>query len=253
LSEAVLFHWVLLFWTGLAVVVCFVLLFLNAPYGRHARKGWGKTIRPRWGWFIMESPSLILPFVFFFSSSRPQDITAVLFLVMWETHYIQRTLVFPLAMKKSPYRMPLLVMFLALIFNIVNSYLNSRYLFVLAKPYGVEWLIDWRFVIGVVLFFSGYAINIHSDSILRSLRKPEGRDYKIPHKGLFRYVSSPNYFGEIVEWIGWALATWSLPGAAFALWTLANLAPRALANHRWYKKTFSQYPSQRKALIPFIL
>ncbi|MBD3413658.1 MAG: DUF1295 domain-containing protein [Candidatus Aminicenantes bacterium] len=242
----------LLIWTGLAVAVCVVLLFLNAPYGRYTRRGWGHTINPKWGWFLMESPSLVLPLVFFFTSSRPQDITAVLFLAMWEAHYIQRTLVFPLVMKKSPYQMPLLVMFLALFFNIINSSLNSRYLFVLAQPYGIDWLLDWRFIGGAVLFFSGLVINIHSDSILRSLRKPGETAYKVPQKGLFRYVSSPNYFGEIMEWFGWAVATWSLPGAAFALWTVANLAPRALANHRWYQKTFSHYPPKRKALIPFL-
>jgi hypothetical protein len=252
LTEALFFHWTLLVWTGLAVVVCLVLLFLNAPYGRYARRGWGHTINPKWGWFIMESPSLVLPFIFFFTSSRPQDVTAVLFLFMWETHYVQRTLIFPFVMKKSPYRMPLLVMFLALFFNIINSYLNGRYLFVLAEPYGLDWLLDWRFICGAVLFFSGYVINIHSDSVLRSLRKPGETAYKVPHGGLFRYVSSPNYFGEMVEWFGWAVATWSLPGAAFALWTTANLAPRALANHKWYQKTFPHYPAKRKALIPFL-
>jgi steroid 5-alpha reductase family enzyme len=103
------------------------------------------------------------------------------------------------------------------------------------------------------MFFSGYIINIHSDSILRGLRAKNETGYKIPGTGLFKFVSSPNYFGEILEWTGWAVATWSLPGAAFALWTIANLAPRAFANHRWYLDHFPDYPSQRKALIPFIL
>jgi protein-S-isoprenylcysteine O-methyltransferase Ste14 len=253
LIGAYLFHWILLFWTALAVIVCISLFFVNAPYGRYARRGWGRKIDPKWGWFIMEAPSLLLPLLFFFFSARPQDITAFLFLFMWEVHYVQRVLIFPFVMKKGPYRMPLLVMFLALFFNIINSYLNSGFLFTLAEPYGMDWLLDGRFICGAILFFSGFLINIHSDSILRGLRGPGESAYKIPHKGLFRYISSPNYFGEIVEWTGWAVATWSLPGAAFALWTVANLAPRALANHKWYKKTFPEYPSRRKALIPFLL
>lgn len=250
---AILFHWILLFWTALAVIVCISLFFVNAPYGRYARRGWGRTINPKWGWFIMELPSFLLPYLFFFFSPRSQDITAFLFLLMWEVHYVQRALIFPFIMKKSPYRMPLLVMFLALFFNIINSYLNSGFLFVLSKPYGMGWLLDGRFICGAVLFLTGYIINIHSDSILRGLRKPGELAYKIPQKGLFRYISSPNYFGEIMEWTGWAVATWSLPGAAFALWTTANLAPRALSNHKWYKRTFPEYPSRRKALIPFLI
>jgi len=65
-------------------------------------------------------------------------------------------------------------------------------------------------------------------------------------------VASPNYFGEIVEWTGWALATWSLPGLAFALFTMANLVPRAHANRVWYIDTFPDYPRQRKRVIPFV-
>ena len=49
----------------------------------------------------------------------------------------------------------------------------------------------------------------------------------VPHGPLFRLVSCPNYFGEIVDWSGFALATWSPGGLLFALWTAANLVPRA--------------------------
>ena len=49
------------------------------------------------------------------------------------------------------------------------------------------------------------------------------------------------------------MATWSLPGLAFALYTAANVGPRALANHRWYHEKFDDYPKHRKALVPFVL
>jgi len=32
----------------------------------------------------------------------------------------------------------------------------------------------------------------------------------------------------------------------------ANLAPRAVANHRWYLQKFPGYPARRRALIPFV-
>ena len=66
-------------------------------------------------------------------------------------------------------------------------------------------------------------------------------------------MSSPNYLGEIIEWTGWAIATWSLAGTAFAVYTAANLASRAFANHRWYRDRFPDYPSDRRALVPFLL
>jgi steroid 5-alpha-reductase/3-oxo-5-alpha-steroid 4-dehydrogenase 1 len=57
----------------------------------------------------------------------------------------------------------------------------------------------------------------------------------------------------MLEWIGFALMTWCLPGLAFSVWTIANLAPRAWAHHRWYQDAFPDYPKERKALIPYIL
>ena len=65
-------------------------------------------------------------------------------------------------------------------------------------------------------------------------------------------MSCPNYLGEILEWTGWAIASWSLAGAAFAVYTAANLAPRAFAHHAWYRQQFQDYPARRKALVPFV-
>ena len=104
----------------------------------------------------------------------------------------------------------------------------------------------------VALFLFGFAVTQHADRELFSLRRPGESGYKNPHGGLYRFVSCPNYLGEILEWCGWALATWSLAGLAFALWTIANLVPRARAHHRWYRTTFSEYPAERRAVVPFV-
>ena len=114
----------------------------------------------------------------------------------------------------------------------------------------MDWLLDPRFILGVILFVVGYVINRWADNTLRELRQPGESGYKIPYGGLYRYISCPNYFGEILEWFGWAIATWSLPGLAFAVWTFANLTPRAWSHHKWYHAEFSEYPLKRKALIP---
>ena len=70
---------------------------------------------------------------------------------------------------------------------------------------------------------------------------------------MFKYVSSPNYFGELVEWLGFAIMAVGLPGFSFLIWTFANLVPRAIDNHKWYKKNFTDYPPERKAIFPFVL
>ncbi|XP_071361312.1 3-oxo-5-alpha-steroid 4-dehydrogenase 2a [Trachinotus anak] len=97
------------------------------------------------------------------------------------------------------------------------------------------------------------AINMHSDHILRSLRKPGEITYKIPSGGMFEFVSGANFFGEIVEWCGYAVAAWSLPTFAFAFFTACSIGPRAYQHHRDYHQKFEDYPHSRKALIPFIL
>jgi len=103
----------------------------------------------------------------------------------------------------------------------------------------------------VLIFFSGMALNKISDKQLATLSR-SGVGYQIPHGFAFRWVSCPNYLGEIIQWIGWAIATWSLAGWIFAIWTMANLVPRAIAHHRWYRETFKDYPAARRALVPFL-
>ncbi len=133
----------------------------------------------------------------------------------------------------------------------MNGYINGTYLFALSD-YPSDWWSSPQFLSGTVVFFIGYSINKRADRQLRALKKDASGGYVIPNGGLFRYVSSPHYLGEILEWTGWAILTWSLPGLAFAVFTFANLAPRALSHHQWYKSTFPDYPKNRKALLPFI-
>ena len=146
--------------------------------------------------------------------------------------------------------MPVAIIGLGLLFNTVNGYLNGRYIFTFSGGYNNDWLLGPPFIIGLLLFLTGFIINRQADYTLHYLRKPNESGYKISNEGLFRWISSPNYFGEIMIWIGWAIATWSIVGLAFAVWTAANLVPRARSNHIWYHERFPDYPPERKALIP---
>jgi 3-oxo-5-alpha-steroid 4-dehydrogenase 1 len=229
------------------------LFFVSAPYGRHIRGGWGPHL-PNWlGWLLMESISAIGMLVMFVIGDAPRTVTTVIFLMMWEAHYIHRAFIYPFLLRDGKKNMPSVVTLLAVGFNLGNAYLNGRYLFHFAGDrYIAGWLLEPRFIAGAALFVIGFSINRWADNTLRDLRQPGETGYKIPHGGLYRYISCPNYFGEIVEWFGWALATWSLPGLAFAVWTFANLAPRAWSHHKWYHENFRDYPPERKALIPGI-
>jgi protein-S-isoprenylcysteine O-methyltransferase Ste14 len=227
------------------------LFFVDAPYGRHTRRGWGASI-PNWvGWLAMEAPSPLVMLLMYLLGDAPKTLATLTFLLMWLAHYVHRAFIYPFEKRNRQKPMPALVMSLAIVFNLGNAYANGRYLFHFsAGKYPAGWLLDARFIAGAILFAAGYILNRWADRKLRGLRQPGETDYKIPYGGLYRYVSCPNYLGEIIEWTGWALATWSLPGLAFAAWTFANLAPRARAHHRWYRSHFPDYPPQRKALIP---
>ena len=235
----------------LAVLTFVGLLFVVAPYGRHGRAGWGPTVPARVGWIVMESPAPLVFLGVYLAGSHRAELVPLLLLAMWQAHYVQRAFVYPFLMRAGA-RMPVTLMGMAIAFNVLNAFINARWVSELGS-YAVGWLVDPRFLAGVALFVFGYALNRSADRTLRGLRRPGESGYRIPHGGAYRLVSSPNYLGEIIEWTGWALATWSLAGLAFALYTIANLAPRAWANHRWYQEQFADYPSQRRALIPYVL
>jgi steroid 5-alpha reductase family enzyme len=112
---------------------------------------------------------------------------------------------------------------------------------------------DILFIAGVLLFAGGMYINLKADARLIALRGEGDSNYQIPRGWLFERISCPNHFGEMIEWLGFALLTWSLPALAFFIWTVANLLPRALAHHKWYKRQFADYPVDRKAVIPGVL
>ncbi len=241
-----------LVWTVTAfAIVTFIYLFrIAAPYGRHyAGSGWGPHIDNRLGWVIMELPTTAVFAAIYFAGEAAWTTVPLVFLVMWQGHYLHRTFVFPFRTRTVGRRIPLMVVGSGVVFNSLNAYVNARFISSIGE-YGVEWLLDPRFLVGAAIFISGMVLNIHSDNILLRLRRSNGARYSVPEGGAFHYVSCPNYLGELIEWAGWAVATWSPAGLAFFVYTAANLVPRARSNHAWYRERFPDYPQHRKALIP---
>ena len=235
-----------------APVVFTLLFFFTAPYGRYFRQGWGPSVTARAGWMLMEAPAVLVIGFIVVSSGRDVGALALLLLGLWEIHYLYRTCLFPVLMRGSSKRFPLLLVAFAFIFNSLNGYANGMFLAAPVSAAAGSFLSSLRACIGIALFAAGFLTHVWADRDLRRLRGPGEIGYKIPRGGLWEYVASPNYFGEITQWCGWALATWSLPGLGFAVFTIANLVPRAWANRRWYQDTFDDYPRERKSVIPFV-
>ena len=200
--------------------------------------------------------SLVIPviWIIFFATQEQLDRLASpansILMGMFLFHYIYRDAIYPFRIR-SGNPTPFTVWILALIFCVYNGYMQTKYLLdetIESSPLSI------RFLLGACMWATGWLINFTSDNYLISLRqKKDGKkSYKIPRGGVFEYVSSANYFGEILEWMGFAVAAWSIPAAAFAVFTFANLAPRGWKHHKWYLRTFPAYPKTRRAVIPFI-
>lgn len=246
------FRYILISWIILALAVFVSLFFINAPYGRHLKKSGGPIINGKIGWILMEIPApLCFALVFMFSHSS-MTLILLLFLLLWELHYLDHALLYPLTIRLSSRPLPVLILIAGMLFNFINAFLNSQYLVLHVSDYTADWLSDPRFLIGTAVFVIGFFINRRSDFILYKLRLTSPEKYIIPNGGLYDLISCPNYFGEILIWAGWMVLTWSPMAAAFLIWTIANLAPRAFAHHKWYQSQFEDYPEARHALIPWI-
>jgi 3-oxo-5-alpha-steroid 4-dehydrogenase 1 len=236
---------------GVAALTLVGSQLVTAPYGRYPRPRWsGPELPSRLGWMLMELPQPVGLALCFATAARPAGVVAYAWLGLWMFHYTYRTLIYPFVPRASS--MSAAVVGLGMVLNVAFSYVNGRWLFALGPERPAAFLYDLRFVAGTLAFFAGFALCAWSDLHLRSLRGSGPRRYVVPTRGPFRLVASPNYAGELVMWLGWSLATWSLAGLVIAAVSASNLVPRARRNLRWYRDTFPDYPPKRKALVPFL-
>lgn len=250
-----------------------------APFGRHVpeKDNWwlGFKCSARLSWFFFECPNLIWSWYYSASIIKSNGegsciSTNGVLLFLFTLHYIHRDIIYPLRMNSNSQKVPLLVTIAAGLITTWNGFLQCFYLAQIKKDAPLT-LQVW---LGIGLFFLGMGINLHSDGVLRNLRRKNNHQlsksvvqkeryqeneiqhaYYIPHSPLFSYISCPNFFGEILEWFGFAMAShFSLPSVAFFIYTASNLIPRGIAHHHWYQRKFDDYPVERRwAVVPFFV
>ena len=249
------FNLFLIIMAAVAVVVFVSLFFVNAGYGKFYQPKWGPSLDNHLGWFLMEVPVFIAMLLLWWFSERRDDWIRLTFLLLFEIHYFHRSFIFPTKLSGHS-RMPLAIVLMGAVFNTLNALMQGGWIFYVSPAgyYPEGWLTSLPFVAGSAIFIVGMYINIQSDAIIRGLRQPGDTRHYLPRGGMFRYVTSANYFGELLEWVGFAVLTWSWAGAVFALWTFANLAPRAARIYELYQQEFpGQVDTKRtKRIIPFI-
>ena len=245
------FLWVM---AAVAVVVFVALQFFEAGYGYLFDRRYGPPVNNKIGWVLMESPVFVAMCILWAMSDRQWATVPLVLFSMFQLHYFQRSFIFPLLMRGKS-KMPLGIVLMGMVFNTLNALMQGGWIFYLAPAdYYADWFAKPYIYVGVLLFFAGMFINMQSDYIIRHLRKEGDTRHYIPRGGAFRYVSSANYFGELLEWTGFAIASWSWAGVVFVLWTFANLAPRSASLYKRYAKEFGEEFTSlgRKRIIPFI-
>ncbi len=249
------------------------LTFLTgpAPYGRHGRAdpaaaaSYGRGLPARLAWALQEAPAFLIPAAMALSASRrvggPAALAAALGpqrtarLAAFLAHYGHRSLIYPLRIRGGA-RTPVGIAALAFAFCTYNGAMQGAALVWCGGGAGRQEASPLAFRAGMAAWAAGAALNLASDAALRRLRSRKGADgyYALPAGPLFAAVACPNYTGEALEWAGWAAAAgWSVPATAFAVYTLANLGPRARAHAAFYA---ARFPGQgwegRAGLVPWV-
>ena len=249
------FNTFLLVMAAIAVIVFLTLYFVNAGYGKFYKASWGPSLDNHLGWLLMEVPVFIAMLLLWWFSERRWDPIRLAMLLLFEAHYFHRSFIFPRQLRGHS-RMPWTIVAMGAVFNTLNAFMQGGWLFYVspADYYPSSWLYSLPFLAGTALFLAGMYINIQSDGIIRNQRKPGDTAHYFPQGGMFRYVTSANYFGEWLEWTGFAILTWSWAGAVFSLWTFANLCPRAARIYDLYAQEFPEQMEtlKPKRFIPFV-
>ena len=250
------------FWLHIGLVIlCFLLVIVNLivqfcktiPYGKHDVGAGRCRVNRRVGFALSNGiPGIVLfTLAYFLAGTRFDGPANIVMFCLFIIHYLNRAIISPIASRHARSTVSFWIPILSTLVNAIFHYVNADYI---GSAYFCNgYYYDPRFILGIIIMVTGFIINRVADGLLICLREGYKDDsYKIPKGPLFYLISQPNYLGEMIEWFGWALLTWSLAGVVWFLFVCSTQIPRARANHMWYKKELDDYPTRRKALIPFI-
>lgn len=254
-----------------SLITFFILFFIPAYYGRYSNRKRFMMFSDQFAWIFQESPCVYISIYYLWDFIRfPSfawnsfNIFRIFLVLLFTAHYVHRSLIYPFKMRmdKAERKFPIEISLMAFTFCVVNSVLQCR---------SILYFTDYeeksenqfskflsrnfvRLLYGAALYALGMWVNISHDYYLFQKRnEKEDQGYVIPEYFLFKYISCPNYFGEMLEWVGFALMANTLSAWIFVFSTFSNLFPRALTHHKWYRNKFENYPKDRKALFPFVI
>ena len=254
----------------LDIPIFLCLLFIKAYYGKFFNKSEDgnciqkllrkifPVIPSRISWIVQECPCVFITIFFIIYYYENLNYKNILVISPFLIHYIHRTFIFPFVIHSSKNN-PLEITLMAFTFCFFNAIMINRSIFCLIKDYGDEFLLNFLF--GLAIFLLGIYINIHSDYSMikqRNANQDKTNKYIIPRGFMYELISCPNYFGELTEWLGFFILSNSFSGLVFFISTFANLFPRAIQYHQWYKNKFKEEfvtdkdLIQRKAIVPFL-
>lgn len=249
------FNYLLAGMTVLGLIVFISLYFITAGYGQFRTKEWGLSINNKVGWVLMETPAFLTMVIIWLTSGGSTVAPQIVLLGLFLLHYFQRSFIFPFLMSGES-KMPVTIMLSGVTFNVINGIMQGGGLYWFpqeAYQEGWSYFTHGTAIIGFIVFFIGMGINLHSDHVIRNLRKPGDTKHYLPKGGMYHLVTSGNYLGELLEWTGFAIIAGSPAAWVFVWWTAANLVPRAHAIHKKYRNEFGNTAvGNRKRIIPFI-
>ncbi|KAB8212043.1 3-oxo-5-alpha-steroid 4-dehydrogenase-domain-containing protein [Aspergillus parasiticus] len=107
---------------------------------------------------------------------------------------------------------------------------------------------------GLVLFAFGELANLNTHFVLRDLRRPGTPERGVPYGFGFGVVTCPNYFFEIIAWIG----IWLVSGLSWSILIFIIIGSVQMAiwakkkEHRYRKEFGDKYKVKRFVMLPGI-
>lgn len=125
-----------------------------------------------------------------------------------------------------------------------------------SAPTTIGWL-GWT---GAAIAVAGILFESLGDAQITRFKRNPANQGKVLETGLWRYTRHPNYFGDILTWVGlWLIAAetplglWAIPGPALLIFLLTRLSGGVTYERRLTKSRpgYDDYQRRTSPLIPW--